>query len=242
MITLTGVPVSASSEPACAAKATGISSCDGERRRRTAIRTTTGVSAATEALTVMNAVTRATTAIVSTTTRVRSFPTRAISAWPDERRHTGRLERLADDEERGDEEDGRVAEARQRLLQVEHARRPQRERGPDRRRPRRGCGPRRRRPRRRPRTRKVMVDWLIDRWLRPGLRRRASSLQSGRDHEHHQRRDGVDAHQSLCTGAPGPRGMPSRYQATKNSVQMIDSTRTYGSIIATTVPMPASRR
>ena len=160
----------------------------------------------------------------------------------DERRHTGRLERLADDEERGDEEDGRVAEARQRLLQVEHARRPQRERGPDRHDRDRESGPRRRRPRRAARTRKVMVDWLIDRCLRPGLRRPASSLQSGRDHEHHHRRDGEDAHQSLCTGAPGPRGMPSRYQATKNRVQMIDSTRTYGSIIATTVPMPASRR
>jgi len=50
----------------------------------------------------------------------------------DERRHTGRFERLADHEERSDEEDGRVAETRQRLLQVEHARRPQRECGPDR--------------------------------------------------------------------------------------------------------------
>ena len=36
-ITFTGVPVSASSEPACAPNASGISSCDGERPSRTAI-------------------------------------------------------------------------------------------------------------------------------------------------------------------------------------------------------------
>ena len=53
---------------------------------------------------------------------------------------------------------------------------------------------------------------------------------------------GVSAGQLSRDGQaqPGPRGMPTRYQATKNSVQMTDSTRTYGSIIATTVPMPAS--
>ncbi len=46
--------------------------------------------------------------------------------------------------------------------------------------------------------------------------------------------------QSVWTGAPGPSGIPIRYQATKNSVQTSDRTTTYGSIMATTVPMPAS--
>ena len=55
-ITFTGVPVSASSEPAWAAKASGISSCDGERPSRTAITTTTGSSAATAPLTLISAV------------------------------------------------------------------------------------------------------------------------------------------------------------------------------------------
>ena len=41
---------------------------------------------------------------------------------------TGRVERLADDEERRDEDHRRVAEPAERLLEVQHARRPQRER------------------------------------------------------------------------------------------------------------------
>ena len=49
--TFTGVLVSASSEPACAPKASGSSSCDGGRPSRTAITTTTGTSAATAPLT-----------------------------------------------------------------------------------------------------------------------------------------------------------------------------------------------
>ena len=241
MITLTGVPVSASSEPACAAKATGISSCDGERRRRTAIRTTTGVSAATEALTVMNAVTRATTAIVSTTTRVRSFPTRAISAWPTSAvtpvASSASLTTKSEAMKRTVGSPKPASACSRSSTPVAHS-----ESAVPIATTATGIRSQTKTTTTAARTRKVMVDWLIDRCLRPGLRRPASSLQSGRDHEHHHRRDGEDAHQSLCTGAPGPRGMPSRYQATKNSVQMIDSTRTYGSIIATTVPMPASRR
>ncbi len=55
-ITLTGDPVSASSEPAWAPKASGIRSCDGDMRSRTAITATTGSSAATAPLTLISAV------------------------------------------------------------------------------------------------------------------------------------------------------------------------------------------
>ncbi len=41
------------------------------------------------------------------------------------------------------------------------------------------------------------------------------------------------------TGAPGPSGMPIRYQATKNSVHRMDRNTTYGIISETTVPIPA---
>ena len=58
--TLTGVPVSASSEPAWAEKTSGISSCDGARFSRTAMTTTTGSSAATAPLTLISAVSSAT--------------------------------------------------------------------------------------------------------------------------------------------------------------------------------------
>ena len=53
--TLTGVPVSASIEPACAPKTSGISSCEGGRLSRTARTTTTGSSAATAPLTLISA-------------------------------------------------------------------------------------------------------------------------------------------------------------------------------------------
>ncbi len=41
------------------------------------------------------------------------------------------------------------------------------------------------------------------------------------------------------TGEPGPSGIPIRYQATKSAIQKIERITTYGSISATTVPMPA---
>ncbi len=58
-ITFTGVPVSTSNEPACAANASGSRSCDGDRPRRTAITTTTGSNAATAPLTLISAVSSA---------------------------------------------------------------------------------------------------------------------------------------------------------------------------------------
>ena len=81
-ITFTGVPVSASSDPACAPKATGINSCDGDRPRRTAVTTATGTSAATAPLTLISIVRAATSSIVRTTSRVRLSPARAMSCCP----------------------------------------------------------------------------------------------------------------------------------------------------------------
>ena len=81
-ITLTGEPVSASSEPACAPKASGIRSWDGDMRRRTAITATTGSSAATAPLTLISAVSTATSSIIRTISRVRLSPARAISSCP----------------------------------------------------------------------------------------------------------------------------------------------------------------
>ena len=76
------MPVSASNEPACAANTNGISSCEVGRPSRTAVTTTTGNSAATAPLTLISAVSSATTSIVNTSSRVRLSPTRAISSCP----------------------------------------------------------------------------------------------------------------------------------------------------------------
>ncbi len=78
-ITLTGDPVSARSEPACAPKASGSRSWDGDMRIRIAISATTGRSAATEPLTLIIAVRAATSSIVSTIIRARLSPDPAIS-------------------------------------------------------------------------------------------------------------------------------------------------------------------
>ena len=79
-ITLTGEPVSASSEPAWAPKASGIRIWDGDMRRRTAITATTGRSAATAPLTLISAVSRATSSIIRTIRRARLSPARLISS------------------------------------------------------------------------------------------------------------------------------------------------------------------
>ena len=78
-MTLTGVPVSASIEPACAANANGSISFEGDRPRRTAMTTTIGTSAATAPFTLITAVSSATSSIVSTTSRVWLVPARAMS-------------------------------------------------------------------------------------------------------------------------------------------------------------------
>ena len=112
------------------AKASGSRSCDGARPSRTAITTTTGKSAATEPLTLISAVSPATSSIIRTTTRARGCPRRRDQLLSRPGRHARRVERLADDEERGDEDDRRVAEAGERLLEVEDARRPERQATP----------------------------------------------------------------------------------------------------------------
>ena len=80
--TLTGLPVSASSAPAWAPNASGISSCEDGRRTRMAITTTTGTRAATAPLTLMRAVTSAHTTITRPTTRDRPLPARSTSCCP----------------------------------------------------------------------------------------------------------------------------------------------------------------
>ena len=58
--------------------------------------------------------------------------------------------------------------------------------------------------------------------------------------EHEQAADEHHRHPAQRTGHPGPSGMPSRYQAMKNSVDATVTISAYGSISAITVPMPAS--
>ena len=94
--------------------------------------TTTGSSAATAPLTLIRAVSPATSSIIRTSSRVRLSPTRAMSCWPGPGRDAGGVEALADDEQRRDEDDRRVAEPGQRLGQVEDAREVERQGGPDR--------------------------------------------------------------------------------------------------------------
>ena len=79
---LTGVPVRASSEPAWAAKASGISICDGETLAFTATTTTTGISAATAPFTLIRAVRIATKMQTKTRSGVRFVPPRLMTCWP----------------------------------------------------------------------------------------------------------------------------------------------------------------
>ena len=81
-MTFTGEPVSASSDPAWAANASGISKPDGGCRNRTAVTTTTGTSAATAPLTEINAVSNAHRSIVRISSRRPLDPARATSCWP----------------------------------------------------------------------------------------------------------------------------------------------------------------
>ena len=68
-MTLTGVPESASSDPALAVNATGIRNRDGGTASRTAMTTTTGSSAATAPVTVISADRTATSSSVSASSR-----------------------------------------------------------------------------------------------------------------------------------------------------------------------------
>ena len=121
----TGVPVRASSEPAWAENANGMSIWDGGAPTRVATTTTTRMSAATAPLTLISAVRSATRRQMVTINGVR-LPAAAVDdLLADPRRHTGRVECLADDEEAGDEHDGRVPETGQRLTKIENAGEPE---------------------------------------------------------------------------------------------------------------------
>lgn len=73
-ITLTGVPVRVSSDPACAAKASGSRSCETGIRARLATTTTIGSRAATAPLMLMNAVTAATSRQITVSSGPRRVP------------------------------------------------------------------------------------------------------------------------------------------------------------------------
>lgn len=77
---LTGVPVRASSDPACAEKASGISIRLGVMPARTATTTTTGISAATAPLTLISAVRTATSRQTTSSSLLRLVPPRAITS------------------------------------------------------------------------------------------------------------------------------------------------------------------
>lgn len=79
---LTGVPVSASSEPAWAEKASGMSIWEGGRSALVATTTTTGMSAATAPLTLIRAVRTATRRQTTTSRLERLSPPRASSCCP----------------------------------------------------------------------------------------------------------------------------------------------------------------
>jgi hypothetical protein len=81
-MTLTGLPVSMSSEPACAANASGSRSCEGGRVVRSATTTTIGSNAATAPFGVISAVSTAPISITTTSSRARPPPARPVRACP----------------------------------------------------------------------------------------------------------------------------------------------------------------
>ncbi len=81
-ITLTGLLISSSNPPQLPAKATGMSSCDGDRPVRWATRTTSGSNAATAPLRVINEVRRAESRQTATSTRAWPVPDRSSSHRP----------------------------------------------------------------------------------------------------------------------------------------------------------------
>ena len=79
-MTLTGLPVRARSEPACAANASGRTICDGDEPTRIARTTTMGSSAATAPLGVMSAVRPPASSMTATSARRLLVPTRPASS------------------------------------------------------------------------------------------------------------------------------------------------------------------
>ena len=153
--TFTGVPVSASSDPACA----GEHQRHEQLRRRAAepdrhARRRRAGGRRTAPLTLISAVRTPTSSMMRTSSRVAALVRLRDQELPGPRRHAGGVEARADHEQRRDEDHRRVAEAGERLAEIEDARGPERERR--RRGPRSppGSGPRRRAPRPRRRSRR----------------------------------------------------------------------------------------
>ena len=108
-----------------------MSICEGGRPTLVATTTTTGMRAATAPLTLIRAVRSATRTQTVTTNRCTPPAAAFDDLLSDPGGHPGRVEGLADDEEAGDEHDGRVAEARQSLTKIENAGEPERYRDTD---------------------------------------------------------------------------------------------------------------
>ena len=92
-------------------------SCDGERPSRTASTTTTGSERGDRAVDVISAVRSATSSSMQHEQPRPAVAGRGDQLLPGPGRDARGVEPLADDEQRGDEEHGRVAEARERLLE-----------------------------------------------------------------------------------------------------------------------------
>ena len=82
MMTLTGLPLSVSSEPALAANARGSSTRDGDRCARRATATLTGTNAAAAPLIVMSGLNAAARTMMAATTLVRVRPATRASTLP----------------------------------------------------------------------------------------------------------------------------------------------------------------
>ena len=129
---LTGVPVSSSSDPADAANASGMSSCEVLIPARAATTTTSGSSAATAPLMLMSAVVAATSTQMTTSSGIRLVPARAMTFCP-----AHAVTPVASSDSLTTKSDAMkmtvgIAEARERLGQGEHAGEEERERDADR--------------------------------------------------------------------------------------------------------------
>ena len=117
---MTGLPVRVRSDPACAPKASGSSSFDGATTMRDAMTTTTGSRAATAPFTLMRADSTATTTMTSTVSLRTSPPPRRTSCWPAQAVSPVPSRPSATTNSAAMSDDGRIGEAGEGLLQVEH--------------------------------------------------------------------------------------------------------------------------
>ena len=126
--TFTGEPTSVSRPPALAENASGMAICEIGMPTRIAATTATGKSAATAPMKLIAAVNSTQTSMRRTSSRVRLAPCLLDQDLPRPGGHARRLQARADDEQRGDEDHHRVAQAGERRAGVEHTGVEQRER------------------------------------------------------------------------------------------------------------------